>query len=503
MTMKAPRSPPLTGWGYHSQKCQVIPGRSTPGTQDRMCASSHRAIGAEAYLQHLSGQEKEPHVVSMDHSYARAWNAHPDSHHARPAKLLFMKNVSCASSTTFATEDAPVDVESWTPTGPLPYDSSRVRSLMSECERNAGPWARSKAGSDDWDREPEGAGWSNAQRQLVARVVRLLHADRLARLAYQRNANEPVLRRLAVDRAASRMRRLLGSYGWDARLLKWLHAFIIEKASPAYLAAYLDILQALRARVPTLVDKMVARPEALNGLLRRPWDPAAAFLSQHKPKRLPGSPLLVLCPGRLHWGSWPAQLSLLGQLVVVQPTKTAGAEAAQQQAPKDLVAAVRAKVHELKTRFRSRPIVLIGWKAGGLVACQVSLLESVAAVVCLAFPLVGLSGPRDVDDPLLDSPTPTLFVVGQNALSCGTDRIEDFREQMKAVSGLVVVGGADDGLRMGCLKKRLEGVTQSMVDRCLLEEVASFLQSVLGGMHVGAVARPGGAPARCIVGHRA
>ncbi|KAL3188521.1 hypothetical protein MRX96_003483 [Rhipicephalus microplus] len=122
---------------------------------------------------------------------------------------------------------------------------------------------------------------------------------------------------------------------------------------------------------------------------------------------------------------------------------------------------------------------------GGLVACQVSLFESVAAVVCFGFPLVGLGGPRDVDDPVLDSHTPTLFVVGQNALSCSMDELENFREHMKAVSGLVVVGGADDALHMCALKKRLEGVTQSMVDRCILDEVGAFLQWVLSAPLMG------------------
>jgi hypothetical protein len=46
--------------------------------------------------------------------------------------------------------------------------------------------------------------------------------------------------------------------------------------------------------------------------------------------------------------------------------------------------------------------------------------------------------------------------------------VEDIRERMKAETGLVVVGSADDQLRVGKTKKLMEGVTQSMIDRCIL-----------------------------------
>ena len=105
------------------------------------------------------------------------------------------------------------------------------------------------------------------------------------------------------------------------------------------------------------------------------------------------------------------------------------------------------------------------------------MLEHVTAVVCLGLPLLGINGLRgDVDDALLDSRTPTLFVIGQQASTCNIDDLEDMREKMKAENSLLVVGGADDKLCMSTAKKKQEGITQSMVDRCIQASEARDLQ---------------------------
>lgn len=50
--------------------------------------------------------------------------------------------------------------------------------------------------------------------------------------------------------------------------------------------------------------------------------------------------------------------------------------------------------------------------------------------------------------------------------------LEDLRSRMSVDTGLVVVGSADDQLRMTKTKKRMEGITQNMVDRCILVSLA-------------------------------
>lgn len=52
--------------------------------------------------------------------------------------------------------------------------------------------------------------------------------------------------------------------------------------------------------------------------------------------------------------------------------------------------------------------------------------------------------------------------------------MEDLRERMRVETGLIVVGSADDYLRMRKSKKRSEGITQSIVDRCILVSEVLF-----------------------------
>lgn len=81
---------------------------------------------------------------------------------------------------------------------------------------------------------------------------------------------------------------------------------------------------------------------------------------------------------------------------------------------------------------------------------------------------------------MLELTVPMQFIIGENAVMTLLDDMEDFRERMtKAETSLVVVGGADDKLVVSNLKKRLDCLTQSMVDRCVADEIFAFLSNVL------------------------
>jgi regulatory NSL complex subunit 3 len=149
------------------------------------------------------------------------------------------------------------------------------------------------------------------------------------------------------------------------------------------------------------------------------------FLSLQK--KLPNNPVIIVSPSGPtdRWlirsaraRHWERMLSDLAQveLVHLPPSEKEGGATPVSPFLHQMVSAILGRIREVKKTFPDRPVVLIGWGVGAAVNCQVAAMETIAANVCLGFPMHTIDGMRgEADDPILELRSPVLFVQGQIA----------------------------------------------------------------------------------------
>ncbi|XP_055636632.1 KAT8 regulatory NSL complex subunit 3 [Toxorhynchites rutilus septentrionalis] len=426
----------------------------------------------------------------MEHSYSRDFRPMDNSQVASTRTLMVHRPPPCPSCHTHS-HDERIDLEeSYNP--PIPsYNEETAKIAMLESE-NITKQVRNLNSEDiDWEEKVNKLGWSVQQIKLFGKITKLLDMDRLARLTIADKQHEPVHRRMVIDKSVSRIRQALASVSWDPRLTQWIHGLLMENLPPSYLASYIDILQTLKAKLPNLVDKMIfSRPlninqELLGPVLKKPWEPVVA----HKNRKLPGQPFIVVVPSGPNMTSpstrlqkWYSLFATMASVIPITmpPQGAAVLKHTIQSVSEQMVAVTRTKIHDVRQEAPNRPIILVGFNAGAALAIQVGLVEAVSCIVGLGFAYNTVNGPRGApDDHITDITAPVLFVIGQFSARTSQEEIEFLREKMIAQTSLVVVGSADDCLRVCKSKRKIEGVTQSMVDNMVMDEVAEFATNCL------------------------
>ncbi|KAH8299867.1 hypothetical protein KR044_007107, partial [Drosophila immigrans] len=434
-----------------------------------------------------------PSEASMEHAYMRdapRADASAISNGLAQARTILVRHApQCPTCHTYPNHDDSGDSQHIAHVPP--YDEIGAKELMNECARIAKYVRNNNSDEQDWQTRVNRIGWTYAQEGLFDKVATILDQDQLARLANDKRQHEAVHRRVAVDKSSSRMRRALASVAWEPRTTQWLHALLMEHLPPSYMASYLDIMQTLKSKLPTLTDKMLfSRPlnnsqELLAPVMKKRWEPEILAKSRHLAHNaimvaVPTMPTSGPVPDRMqNWYQALATITQIVQITLPNSNDRIGRQNLDQVA-ETIVSLTRVRIHELRTENPNRGIILVGFNAGAALALQVAMSESVACVICMGFAYNTLRGPRGApDDRLLDIKAPILFVIGQNSARSSQEEMEGLRERMQSESSLVVVGSADDALRVPKSKRRIEGVTQAMVDSMVVDEVYEFLNKTL------------------------
>jgi predicted alpha/beta-hydrolase family hydrolase len=141
----------------------------------------------------------------------------------------------------------------------------------------------------------------------------------------------------------------------------------------------------------------------------------------------------------------------------------------------ELIDSHRSALKEAR-RSHTGPLVLIGKSMGGRVGCHTALEESVAAVICLGYPLCGGGDRTKLRDKVLRAlSTPVLFVQGTRDSLCPLELLGLVRAEMSAVSELHVVEGGDHSLLVSKSQLKKSGETQDVVDLRILEAIRQFV----------------------------
>jgi regulatory NSL complex subunit 3 len=143
---------------------------------------------------------------------------------------------------------------------------------------------------DDWEKNISKFGWFPKHLKLFSEAVKILDADRLARLTIAENKRNQLLQTNAIiDKSADRMRKAFSSIAcWDIALISWLQTLLMENLPPSYLASFIDILQTLKHKMPSLIDKILFfKPGCINNdlvglILKKRWQPALNYKVRHE-----------------------------------------------------------------------------------------------------------------------------------------------------------------------------------------------------------------------------
>lgn len=287
---------------------------------------------------------------------------------------------SCHASTPGENNDLDMEEEEMYPDQAAEPIDPTAKGSMEVIGNIVSKMKNTNSEDEDWEENINKTGWTVAQLALFNKAAEILSLDRLARLTHMNHPQEAILRRADIDKAVVRMRKILSMVYWDHRLTQWLHGILFDHLPASFLTAYMDILQTLRSKVPSLVDKMLQgrSNDLIEAATKAPW----GIEVPAKDRKLPVDAVILLvppvnpddgCRSKSRERNWTNLLSTMSTNViqVTVPEALLYEQLSISEYVESLVTVTRTKLQEIRKDHANQPIILIGFNSGAALAVQV------------------------------------------------------------------------------------------------------------------------------------
>ncbi|KAL3986008.1 hypothetical protein ACH3XW_41010 [Acanthocheilonema viteae] len=282
---------------------------------------------------------------------------------------------------------------------------------------------------------------------------------------------------------------------------KWAHQIFLKHLAVPMLATYIDLLRFCKITGRYLIDLLLEQSitdKVLNKMnsyihdfiSEKMLDPQTIAISKTLTKRhAKNICLLTVSPTFTHTEYRSRSRSHEYMFRVLLPNVADRVEPVRLNLPttQDMsvceavdhcIRLVSRKVVETHRKYPDLKIVLVGWGTSCVINHQVvQCMPNVSAIINFAFPMKTADGPRgDVDDDILLTYCPTLFVIGDQATDCDVRELQVMATRMIAPTGVIVIGSSNSDLHPSALRLAIERFTHRTVQRALLDDVVDFLQ---------------------------
>uniref|UniRef100_A0AAF5PT77 Bm4368 n=2 Tax=Wuchereria bancrofti TaxID=6293 RepID=A0AAF5PT77_WUCBA len=340
------------------------------------------------------------------------------------------------------------------------------------------------------------------RKRLLNDMLTVVSAQYCSEISSQNVFGGASIRYNTMVKNAHRLRDKILLFTKDQREnAKWAHQTLLKHLAVPMLATYIDLLRFCKTIGRYLLDFILEQSDTdkvlnkMNACIQdfiseKVLDPQTVAICKTLTKRhakniclLTVSPTFTHAEYRSRSRSHEYMFRVLLPNVAdrVEPVRLnlpATQDISICEAVDHCIRLVSRKVVEVHRKYPDLKIVLVGWGTSCVINHQVvQCMPNVSAIINFAFPMKTADGPRgDVDDDILLTYCPTLFVVGDQATDCDIRELQVMATRMIAPTGVIVVGSSNYDLHPSTLRLTIERFTHRTVQRALLDDVVDFLQ---------------------------